>query len=99
MSTLISLKLRGFLVSFSATNPCEARNRYLLLQSGLLINGIKESQVCQVTVDSSNLSDHKWLDVPQQASTNKSSTTQLTKPDDESQTNEMFVSFQGLPGF
>jgi len=53
------LKLRGFLLSFSATNPCEAKSRYLLLQSGLLTNGIKESQAYQVTVDSDKPGDHK----------------------------------------
>ena len=30
-SRLVRLKLRGFLVSFSAVNRCGARNRYLLL--------------------------------------------------------------------
>jgi hypothetical protein len=35
--------------------------------------------------------------VLQQANLNRSSPTQLTKPDDESQSNEMFVSFQDLP--
>ena len=68
-----------------------------MLQSGLLTNGIKESQSYQVTVDSDKQGDHKYLDVPQQDSPNKASPTQLTKPDDESQTNEMFVSFRGLP--
>jgi hypothetical protein len=28
----VGLKLRGFLISFSATNPCEAKSRCLLLQ-------------------------------------------------------------------
>jgi hypothetical protein len=28
------LKLRAFTVNFSAAGPCEAKNRYLLLQSG-----------------------------------------------------------------
>ncbi len=55
----IILKLRGFLLSFSATNPCEAKSRYLLLQSGLLTNGIKESQAYQITVDSDKPGDHK----------------------------------------
>ncbi len=57
-----TLILRAFILSFSAVNPCEAKNRYLSLQSGLLTNGIKESQVCQVTVDSGNLSDQNgWM--------------------------------------
>ena len=62
------LKLRGFLVSFSAANPCEAKNRYLLLQSGLPTNGIRENQDCPVTVDSGKPSDHKCSDALQQAS-------------------------------
>ena len=93
------LKLRGFLLSFSTANPCEAKNRYLLLQSDLLTNGIKENQVYPATGESNKLTDHKYSVLPQQASPNKSSPTPLTKTDDESQTNEMFVSFQGLPGF
>jgi len=45
------LKLRGFLVSFSAANPCEAKNRYLLLPSGLLTNGTEENPDYPVAVD------------------------------------------------
>ena len=93
------LKLRGFSISFSAVNPCEAKNRYLLLQSGLLTNGIKGSQAYPVTVDSGKLSDRKCSDVLQQASLNKSLPTRPTKPADRSLTNEMFVSFQDLPDF
>jgi hypothetical protein len=55
----IPLKLRGFLLSFSATNPCEAKSRYLLLQSGLLTNGIKESLDYPATADSGKPGDHK----------------------------------------
>ncbi len=47
----IKLKLRDFLVSFSAINPCEARNRHLLLQSGLPTNGTKENLDYPVAVD------------------------------------------------
>ena len=45
------LKLRGFTISFSAANPCEARNKYLLLPSGLLTNGTKENSDYPVAVD------------------------------------------------
>ena len=47
----IILKLRGFTISFSAANPCEARNRYLLLPSGLLTSGTKENPDYPVAVD------------------------------------------------
>jgi len=43
------VKLRGFLASFFAVNPCEAKSRYLSLQSGLSTNGIRESQDCLAT--------------------------------------------------
>jgi hypothetical protein len=46
-----TLKLRGFGVSFSVVNPCGARNRYLLLPSGLLTNGTKENPDHPATVD------------------------------------------------
>ena len=37
---LYDFKLRGFLVSFSAVNPCQAGNRYLSLRSGLSADGV-----------------------------------------------------------
>jgi hypothetical protein len=46
-----NLKLRGFLISFSAANPCEAKNTYLSLLVNLLVNDIKENLACQATVD------------------------------------------------
>jgi len=57
------LKLRGFLVSFSAVNPCEARNRYLLLPSAPSTIGTKESQDYPVTADSNKLNARKCSDV------------------------------------
>ncbi len=44
------LKLRGFLISFSAANTCEAKNTYLSLLVNLLVNDIKENLAYQATV-------------------------------------------------
>ena len=88
------LKLRGFLVSFSAANPYGARNTYLLLQLRLPTNGMRETQLYPVTVGSDKPSDRKYSGVLRQTSLNKSSPTLPTKPIDKSQTIEMFVSFQ-----
>ena len=51
LETVQYLKLRGFLISFSAANLCEAKNRYLLLRLGLLTNDIEENLVCPAVVD------------------------------------------------
>ena len=50
-SSIFLLKLRGvFRMSFSAVNPCEAQNRYLLLQSVLPANDTKENPVHPVNI-------------------------------------------------
>jgi hypothetical protein len=65
------LKLRDFIVRFSAVNPCVAKNRYLLLQSALPISGLKQNKDRQATADSDKPNAHKCSDVLQQASTNR----------------------------
>jgi len=94
-ASLIILKLRAFTISFSAANPCEARNRCLSLRSSHPTNDRKENQDYLATAGSSRLSGHRYVDGPQRATLNRPSPTQLTKPNDESQTSEMFVSFRG----
>jgi hypothetical protein len=47
----LTLKLRGFIIRFSAARPCGAGNRRLLLRSTPLVNDMRESLLCLAAVD------------------------------------------------